>query len=283
MRRWLLLFALVSLIGTAFAANPFFTGKKNESAAKVESFTKSKPFSLLLRVQRDLNSKIVSASKEVRQNWWKLFPLVALVFAYGILHALGPGHGKVFSALYFMSEKVSLSRGIFLSLLIGFLHGLMGVLLVVILKYLLQIYSYLLQQNLAQVIQRTSYFLISLLGLYFVGKKIFAKKNRSAESGKKSAIALALSVSIVPCPGVVMIMLFCISAGALPLGLILSAFMSVGMGLTIAVIGLATLFLKNFSLGWIEKKAVFQIRLIVEYFFAIFLFLYGLLLFVGTF
>ena len=284
MRKLFFIVLFATLLGSAYGANPFFAGKKNEPATKLESFSKSKPFLLVLRVQRDLNKKIALASKEVHENWWKLFPLVCLVFAYGVFHALGPGHGKLFSVFYFMSEEVSLRRGILLSLMIGLLHGLMGVLLVLVLKYLLQIYSYLLQQNVSQVIQKTSYFLISLLGLYFMAKK-FLQRGASAthQTDQKSGIALALSVSIVPCPGVVMIMLFCISMNALPLGLILSAFMSLGMGITIASIGLATLFLKNFSLGWAEKKAVFKIRILVEYLFAAFLFLYGLLLFIGSF
>ena len=136
-------------------------------------------------MQRDLNRKIAVASKEVHQDWWKLFPLVCLVFAYGVFHALGPGHGKLFSVFYFMSEKVSLPRGILLSLMIGLLHGLMGVLLVLVLKYFLQVYSYLLQQNVSQVIQKTSYLLLSLLGLYLVLKKILHSRATAADTIKR--------------------------------------------------------------------------------------------------
>ena len=226
MRRLFLIMLLATTLGWVYAANPFFAGKKNEPATKIESFGKSKPFAFILRVQRDLNRKIAVASKEVHQDWWKLFPLVCLVFAYGVFHALGPGHGKLFSVFYFMSEKVSLPRGILLSLMIGLLHGLMGVLLVLVLKYFLQVYSYLLQQNVSQVIQKTSYLLLSLLGLYLVLKKILhSRATYLGQENKRNGIALALSVAIVPCPGVVMIMLFCVSMGALPLGIILSSFM----------------------------------------------------------
>ncbi len=284
MRRLLLFCLFLSVLGTAYPANPFFTGKKNEPASKVGSYTQSGCFSSLLRVQRELNRKIAVASRELHNNWWGLFPLTLLVFAYGVLHALGPGHGKLFSVFYFMSEKVSIPRGLSLSMLVGLLHGLMGVLLVLVLKYLLQVYSYLLQQNVSDVIQKVSFLLISLLGLFFVLQKIIGKRcSNEGQSSKKSGLALALSVSIIPCPGVVMIMLFCISMRALLLGLLLSGVMSVGMGVTIAFIGLATLFLKNFSLEWMESKAVFKARVLVEYLFASLLFLYGLLLFIGSF
>ncbi len=284
MKKSLFIILFICFLGTSYAANPFFAGKKNESVSRVESYTKSKPFLFLLHIQRDLNRKIAIASRELHKNWWGLLPLIFLVFAYGVIHALGPGHGKVFSVFYFMSEKVSLPRGILLSMMVGFLHGLMGILLVLTLKYFLQIYSYLLQQNVEEVIQKVSYLLISLLGLYFFLKKIVGRKNNRVEhANEKSGFALALSVSIVPCPGVVMIMLFCISMGALPLGLILSGVMSFGMGVTIACIGFAALFLKQFSLGWMEKKAVSQARLWIEYLFALLLFFYGLLLFMGSF
>ncbi len=280
MKRLILAVMIFSFFASIYASNPFFAGKKNPSTDKTEVLTTSKAFLSLMKLQRELNQKIVVASKKVKEDWKSLFPLIFLVFAYGVIHAIGPGHGKVFSIFYFMSEKVTIARGILLSMIVGFFHGLMGVLLVVFLKYILQIYSYLLQQNVSLVIQRVSFFLISLLGLYFFVRK-FAKRS-SNDVEQKGGIALAFSVSMVPCPGVVMIMLFCISNDALPLGLLLSGFMSLGMALTIASVGLLVLNLRKLSFTVSNFSIFDKIRVSFDYFFAFLLFLYGTILFIGS-
>ncbi len=280
MKRLILVLLAISIFASIYATNPFFAGEKNAPAKKTEFLTNSKVFLSLMKVQRELNQKIVVASRKVKEDWTSLIPLIFLVFAYGVIHAIGPGHGKVFSIFYFMSEKVSVIRGISLSLIVGFFHGFMGVLMVITLKYLLQIYSYLLQQNISLVIQRVSFFLISALGLYFFVRKFVRRNSHDVE--KKGGIALAFSVALIPCPGVVMIMLFCISNDALPLGLLLSGFMSLGMALTIMSVGLLVLKLKNFSLNLSNSSIIEKARLSIDYIFAFLLFCYGAFLFVGS-
>ena len=47
-----------------------------------------------------------------------------LAFAYGVLHALGPGHGKVFVVSYFLSRDAQIMRGLLMGLQIAAFHVL---------------------------------------------------------------------------------------------------------------------------------------------------------------
>jgi ABC-type nickel/cobalt efflux system permease component RcnA len=49
---------------------------------------------------------------------------VLLAFAYGVLHTLGPGHGKVVVASYFLSRDAQLMRGFLMGLQIAVFHVL---------------------------------------------------------------------------------------------------------------------------------------------------------------
>ena len=58
---------------------------------------------------------------------------------------------------------------------------------------------------------------------------------------------MALAVGMVPCSGVVLVLLFCISLNALSLGLLLALCLTLGMAVTISAVGIAVIAGKNFT------------------------------------
>ncbi|MGF1459292.1 MAG: DUF3299 domain-containing protein [Leptolyngbyaceae cyanobacterium] len=56
---------------------------------------------------------------------------VVIAFAYGVIHTLGPGHGKAVIVSYFVGEGGSLQRGLWMGVRIAVLHVLAAVVLVV--------------------------------------------------------------------------------------------------------------------------------------------------------
>jgi len=65
---------------------------------------------------------------------------------------------------------------------------------------------------------------------------------------------MALAVGLVPCPGVVLVMLFCLSLNAVGLGLVLAFFLILGMAMTISAVGVAALAGKNLAFGVLERR-----------------------------
>lgn len=60
------------------------------------------------------------------------------------------------------------------------------------------------------------------------------EKEKFQRVGNKSLLAVTMSIGIVPCPGVMSIVLFSIILGYINLGILSAIFMSIGMGLTIS-------------------------------------------------
>ena len=59
---------------------------------------------------------------------------------------------------------------------------------------------------------------------------------------------------MVPCPGAVLVMLYAIANDMIYPGFLLVAAMSAGIGLTIAILGVATILLRQFATRFIENS-----------------------------
>jgi len=282
MRKIFLLVLVIIFAELLPSGNPFFKEKKSTNIPLITQnsfFTQSKIFRKIVKIQRDLNEKLVELSKKAKEDPQKVFLLLFFAFIYGVIHAVGPGHGKVFSVFYFMSENISIREGVILSSLVGIVHGMVGIALVLVLKYVLSIYSFAFQQDVSVIIQRVSYLMIAGIGGYIFIRRLVGKREHT--HNHKDGYALAFSVALVPCPGVVLIMLFAISSGVLPLGLAMSFAMSVGMAVTIVLFGLSTIFIKNKLLDNRNSVIFTQIRYFLGLFFAFCLFGYGLVLYIS--
>ncbi|MFH2057976.1 MAG: hypothetical protein ABIJ59_03655 [Pseudomonadota bacterium] len=89
------------------------------------------------------------------------------------------------------------------------------------------------------ITQIISYSLICLLGLIIFAKSMYKCIKKSVPSQTRrfaNPYITALAVGIIPCPGVVMVMLFAISLNLTWLGIVLGTFISIGMATTISCI-----------------------------------------------
>jgi ABC-type nickel/cobalt efflux system permease component RcnA len=141
--------------------------------------------------------------------------------------------------------------------LIAVSHGFSGAMLVVILRFVLESRVLLPMQNISGITQQISYALIALLGLIIMGHTLwqhFARPGNPLPSRPVSAkpsrsmITTALALGMVPCPGTIMIMLFCLSMNMLGLGLLLATCMAAGMAMTISLVVIVTLIFRRVSL-----------------------------------
>jgi nickel/cobalt exporter len=89
----------------------------------------------LMAKQADINRRLAAAVRDIRTGdpWFATLVLAGLSFAYGVLHAAGPGHGKAVIASYVLANEQTVRRGIALSFLAALFQGISALLIVGIL------------------------------------------------------------------------------------------------------------------------------------------------------
>jgi nickel/cobalt exporter len=93
--------------------------------------------------------------------------LAALSFLYGILHAVGPGHGKTIISSYVVANEETVRRGVIISFIAAGLQALTAVALVSLLLFGLNASG--LQINAwSNQLESVSYAMIAVVGLYLL-------------------------------------------------------------------------------------------------------------------
>lgn len=131
----------------------------------------------LSRLQTDFYQALVASLDAMKQDWTAFWLLGGLSFLYGVLHAAGPGHGKVVISSYVLANEAQMRRGITLSFLSAMLQSLVAIAFVLIAALLLGMTS-LAMNDAAHWIGVLSYALIALLGLWLVARKLFRLEHR---------------------------------------------------------------------------------------------------------
>jgi ABC-type nickel/cobalt efflux system permease component RcnA len=262
----------IFLTATAYSQNPLFENDRSgeEKVEKQEKVTKYPAFIhkfilIISKLQKVLRQKLSDLAKSIKEKPTikTYFWLILFAFLYGVIHALGPGHGKFIALSYFMSEDVEIKKGIIVGSSIAFLHAGSGFAAVMILYKILNS-SYLKTiDNVSRQIQLISYGLIALVGLVLIIKNIFFnKKNQNIQNiSNKSMLSIILAIGLVPCPGAVILTLFSISINSIHLGALMVLAMAAGMALTISLIGIVTILLKKGTLGIFASQSELQWKL----------------------
>lgn len=93
--------------------------------------------------------------------------LGAFSFLYGVLHAVGPGHGKAVISSYVLANERTVRRGILLSFMAGFFQALSAILLVSVLALLLH-FSSRRMSTISNNLETVSYAVITLFGAWLL-------------------------------------------------------------------------------------------------------------------
>ena len=97
--------------------------------------------------------------------------LALLSFIYGVLHAVGPGHGKTIISSYVVAKEETVRRGVIISFIAAGLQALSAVLLVGVL--LIALGATGLQVNAwSNQLESISYAMIALVGLYLLAGQL---------------------------------------------------------------------------------------------------------------
>jgi ABC-type nickel/cobalt efflux system permease component RcnA len=215
--------------------------------------------------QRALQKELASAVRATGEHpgTATLFTLVGLCFAYGVFHAVGPGHGKAVITAYALTNERIMWRGIGIALLAAFIQATTAVVLVYAVLLALSGTTRLITESVT-VAEAVSFSLIAGMGAYLaIGGIRRLRRTRSdahdhhghdhgaddqnhdhmqmpdaaalsRAHGLRDAFALALVVGIRPCTGAILVLVFAYGLGLHAIGIVSSYAMGLGTGLSVA-------------------------------------------------
>jgi len=210
----------------------------------------------LARLLHNLSIQLGDLLTQIKEGYslTPVFVLLLISFAYGFIHASGPGHGKTLVASYFLANDKSYKNGFYVAFLIAIVHTFSAFIVTLVGYFVFTTLFSVAILNIATVATKVSGVIILGLGIYFLVNKIKHYKSlkqskwstapisscscASCKNHGSSEFALVLSAGLVPCPGTITIFLFSITLELYFIGFLSAIFMSLGMGFVIAMTAL---------------------------------------------
>jgi nickel/cobalt exporter len=132
-------------------------------------------FGWVLRTQQSMQRELATGVKSLKGDnaFAGAVMLAALSFLYGVVHAVGPGHGKMVISSYVVANEETVRRGVIISFIAAGLQALTAVALVGILAFALNASG--LQINAwSNQLEMVSYALIALVGAWLLATQLAA-------------------------------------------------------------------------------------------------------------
>jgi ABC-type nickel/cobalt efflux system permease component RcnA len=274
-RSWSVLFHAIALLFAALpahAADPFQSGRPDPSTVIAMPSWMAGLITSAARAQSHLNDAISDRIREITttHSMTALGAILALSFGYGILHAIGPGHGKMVVVSYLMTRRERLANGVIVGSLISLVQGVSAIAIVGVLALVLQ-FSQLRVVDHTTLIEAVSYALIALIGARMFYQAVTGQSHdhhhhggpsdhahhhhdhgMAAISPSGTAIAvrgnmvgLAFAAGLTPCASAIIVMLFALANHAFVIGIESALAMSAGMAMTVSAIGIASIFARQ--------------------------------------
>jgi nickel/cobalt transporter (NicO) family protein len=228
----------------------------------------------LLTFQRETNRLIAQHMRQIREGEGSMPLLIGagLAFLYGVLHALGPGHGKLVVVSYFLSREARIGRGLLMGLQIATFHVISAIVVVALADLLLRRAFGGAPAEVAGV-RLFSYGLIALIGAAMLAQAIRRSRQRRAgielggccggiharhdhhRPGAREHMqqgGLSLGVGLVPCTGAVLILLYAMANDILLAGVLLAVAIAAGMAITMGGLGILSVIARQAVASRIE-------------------------------
>lgn len=213
-------------------------------------------------------SLIAGFSKKVKEYLVKiekgddyaLFILLGISFVYGLIHALGPGHGKSLAFSYFASNKSSFIKAFWVSQASAFVHIIGAFILVMVSVFVLESILNNFVNDSVEILTKISALMIILLAIYILYNKLNKKScscssccsshDTNAETSiwsvskpkdttslkpnfMKKDLYFVLTAGLIPCPGTVVLFIYAFVLKTYFAVILASIAISLGMGLVI--------------------------------------------------
>ncbi len=196
-----------------------------------------------------------------RQSSGPLWIGLLVALTYGIVHTLGPGHGKAVVISYFVGEGGSLMRGVGMGARIAVFHVLSAVIVVWVTDFAVRQATGNAPSD-YRAVKLVSYSAIALIGGFMLWNAIGAARLKhdhehghdhhdgchaceAATSPKGISGWLALAVGSVPCTGALLVLLFGMANDLLVPAILMVVAISLGMALAMSGIGVLAIAGRN--------------------------------------
>jgi nickel/cobalt exporter len=194
-----------------------------------------------------------------RESSGPLWIGVLVAFLYGLVHTLGPGHGKAVVVSYFVGHGGSLARGLQMGTQIAVFHVLSAVVVIWVTDFAVRQATGNAPSD-YRLVKLVSYAGIIAIGTFMLWKAIQGERRRvehthahdheaHQEGGCHACEALArrqqgpidwlaMAVGAVPCTGALLVLLFGMANNLLGPAILMVVAISVGMAVAMSGIGI---------------------------------------------
>jgi ABC-type nickel/cobalt efflux system permease component RcnA len=258
-----------SVVWAEEGASPFTSAQPSAAVTEV-------PHGLVVTIgrtfvgwQRDVNRAINDRLMAIKKGDDKgaLWSGLVIAFLYGVFHALGPGHGKTVVIGYFLGRQARPWRGVGMASWIALSH-VVGAVVIVGVAHLILSRSLVSPTNEFFWLRAISYGAIIGIGALMLrdwmhgghshhhhrgeahdhGAGHACCSGRAAQMDRNASWQqnlLALAAGFVPCSGAILILLFTMANGLIFAGIAMATAIALGMGLTLAGLGVASILLRQ--------------------------------------
>lgn len=245
--------------------------------------------------QRDLHQELAGLLQQVKANPQQAgLTLMGFSLIYGIVHAVGPGHGKIVITTYLATHPSRLKNSLKLTFASAVVQGLVAVLLVTVMLGVLQLSSRQLHQS-SFWLERGSFMLVMLLGVLLCWRAIrrcyhtlknlpatpglsiqrirplndphvhsdqcgcghqHLPTNQQLQAGSdwRTQATIVLAMGLRPCSGAIMVLLFSKVIGVYFWGVMSALVMALGTSITVSLIGLLVFYSRAMAVKLSAKR-----------------------------
>jgi len=227
----------------------------------------------LLQQQAAFHKALTTAISAVSADPSAMFALIGLAFAYGVLHAIGPGHGKAVITSYLVASERAMRRGVALAFGAAAVQALIALGVVLIVAGLMRGTAATMNTTVSWV-EKFGFTLVAAMGLWIVFRRlraIFAGTPDAcldpacdhdhggdpamlAKADWRGMTLAAIGAGIRPCSGAIILLVFALAKGLLLAGVLSVTAMAVGTAIGTSLFALLAVKAKLVALNLVSGR-----------------------------
>ena len=286
---WLaILFSSISLQGAVAQSNPFGApgapGVERSAPAgpgaaptRPERGMLSGFWNWVQATQANLHRQLAGAVRKLKaeRGLPAAWLLIGLSFAYGVIHAVGPGHGKAVISSYVLANERTMRRGIVLSFLASAVQAISAIVIIGVLAIVLNAAGMQIRETAASL-ETGSYALIALIGAWMLIAQLRPGSghhdhghDHSGEAGcghnhmpdpkalegdwdLRKMAAIVFAVGVRPCSGALIVLVFALAQGIFWAGIAATFAMALGTAITVSALAVLAVGSKQLALKFAD-------------------------------